>query len=93
MTSLFISTLIVGWLEFYKIIRMPFRLTAYAGTGKPDADCLNVPPPITPLLSIPILSMGYPLLLEKPPGLTRPQMYEMIRVMDPQIIKLLHVDV
>jgi hypothetical protein len=32
MTSLFISTLIVGWLEFYKIIRMPFRI-AVIGCG------------------------------------------------------------
>lgn len=49
---------------------------------KPDAVCLNVPPPLTPIFTIPILRMGYPLLLEKPPGLTEADVDEMIHVAD-----------
>ena len=48
----------------------------------PDSVCLNVPPPLTPVLTTQILRMGYPLLLEKPPGLTKTDVDEMIRVAD-----------
>jgi myo-inositol 2-dehydrogenase / D-chiro-inositol 1-dehydrogenase len=37
---------------------------------KPQAVCLLVPPAVTTPLSCQILMMGYPLLIEKPPGLT-----------------------
>ena len=37
---------------------------------RPQAVCLLVPPAITAPLTCQILMMGYPLLLEKPPGLT-----------------------
>ncbi len=37
---------------------------------RPDAVCLIVPPSKTCQLTCQILSMGFPLLLEKPPGLT-----------------------
>jgi myo-inositol 2-dehydrogenase / D-chiro-inositol 1-dehydrogenase len=36
----------------------------------PDAVCLLVPPSVTAPLTCQILMMGYPLLIEKPPGLT-----------------------
>jgi myo-inositol 2-dehydrogenase/D-chiro-inositol 1-dehydrogenase len=37
---------------------------------QPDAVCLNVPPPATREIGCMILEEGYPLLTEKPPGLT-----------------------
>jgi predicted dehydrogenase len=37
---------------------------------KPDAVVAAVPPPITPSVASLVLKLGYPLLLEKPPGLS-----------------------
>ncbi len=45
---------------------------------KPDAVCLNVPPPVTAALACQVLRLGYPLLLEKPPGLTAEEVDAMI---------------
>ncbi len=39
-------------------------------TESPDAVCLAVPPPLTCQIGCDILALGYPLLMEKPPGLT-----------------------
>ena len=38
---------------------------------KPDAVCLNAPVPLTAVLSCEILRLGFPLILEKPPGRNR----------------------
>lgn len=38
-------------------------------TVKPDAVCLNAPAHLTMQLAQPILELGYPLLIEKPPGI------------------------
>lgn len=45
---------------------------------KPDAVCLIVPEPLTCELSCEILKMGYPLLMEKPPGRTTEEIDRMI---------------
>jgi myo-inositol 2-dehydrogenase/D-chiro-inositol 1-dehydrogenase len=37
---------------------------------KPDAVCLNVPPEVSCSIGCDILRAGYPLMIEKPPGLT-----------------------
>jgi predicted dehydrogenase len=47
---------------------------------KPDAVCLNVPPTLTCQLTCVILRMRYPLLLEKPPGVTVDEIDQMIAV-------------
>lgn len=44
----------------------------------PDAVCLLVPPAVTAALACQILLMGYPLLIEKPPGLTAAETDRMI---------------
>jgi myo-inositol 2-dehydrogenase / D-chiro-inositol 1-dehydrogenase len=45
---------------------------------RPQAVCLLVPPAVTAPLTCQVLMMGYPLLLEKPPGLTAQKTDEMI---------------
>jgi len=45
---------------------------------RPDAVCLAVPEKLTAQLSIEIMQNGYPLLMEKPPGLTRAETLRMI---------------
>ena len=47
-------------------------------TEHPDAVCLLVPPAITAGLACEILTMKYPLMMEKPPGLTVDQTDQMI---------------
>lgn len=47
-------------------------------TEKPDAVCLFVPPPSICELSCVILELGYPLLLEKPPGMNVAELDRMI---------------
>jgi myo-inositol 2-dehydrogenase/D-chiro-inositol 1-dehydrogenase len=47
---------------------------------KPDAVCLVVPVNLTASLSLKIMTKGYPLLLEKPPGMNRHETMEMIRL-------------
>jgi myo-inositol 2-dehydrogenase / D-chiro-inositol 1-dehydrogenase len=49
---------------------------------KPDVVCLNVPPMLISSMTCQILRMGYPLLLEKPPGLTKAEIQDMIRTAD-----------
>ncbi|MDO8971533.1 MAG: Gfo/Idh/MocA family oxidoreductase, partial [Saprospiraceae bacterium] len=44
----------------------------------PDVVCLLVPPTVTAPLTCQILMMGYPLLMEKPPGLTVVETDQMI---------------
>jgi predicted dehydrogenase len=44
----------------------------------PDAVCLVVPPSVTPQIACQILLMKYPLLIEKPPGLTVDETDQMI---------------
>jgi myo-inositol 2-dehydrogenase/D-chiro-inositol 1-dehydrogenase len=46
---------------------------------KPDAVCLVVPVNLTFSLSLKIMGKGYPLLLEKPPGLNSKETMELIR--------------
>ena len=46
----------------------------------PDAVCLFVPPALICELSCQILELGYPLLLEKPPGMTVAELDRMIAV-------------
>lgn len=45
---------------------------------RPDAVCLLVPPALTCQLTCQVLEMRYPLLLEKPPGLTAAEIDRMI---------------
>jgi len=45
---------------------------------KPDAVCLLVPPHVTAKLAVRVLDLGYPLLVEKPPGLTKEETLHMI---------------
>jgi myo-inositol 2-dehydrogenase / D-chiro-inositol 1-dehydrogenase len=47
-------------------------------TESPDAVCLVVPPAVTCALACQILEMRFPLLLEKPPGLTTAEIDRMI---------------
>ncbi len=47
-------------------------------TERPDAVCLVVPPAMTCTLTCQVLEMGFPLLLEKPPGLTTEEIDRMI---------------
>ena len=49
---------------------------------KPDAVCLLVPPQLICELTCQILELGYPLLLEKPPGMTVIELDQMIDVAD-----------
>lgn len=49
---------------------------------KPDAVCLNVMPDQTVELAVGILQMGFPLILEKPPGLTVEEVDRLIAVAD-----------
>ena len=46
---------------------------------QPEAVCLNVPPASTAELTQQILRLGYPLLLEKPPGMNRDEIEAMMR--------------
>lgn len=46
---------------------------------KPDAVCLVVPYQLTAQLAVAILEKGYPLLMEKPPGMTRQETLRMIK--------------
>lgn len=45
---------------------------------KPDAVCLVAPVSLTMPLSVRIMEMGYPLIMEKPPGLNREETLKMI---------------
>jgi len=45
---------------------------------KPDAVCLLVPPHVTAKLAVRVLELGYPLLVEKPPGLTKEETLHII---------------
>ena len=45
---------------------------------RPDAVCLNAPVNLTAELAAEILDLGYPLILEKPPGLNREQTQNML---------------
>ncbi|NLO83283.1 MAG: Gfo/Idh/MocA family oxidoreductase [Clostridiales bacterium] len=47
-------------------------------TEKPDAVCLVVPEHLTASLSVRILEKGYPLMMEKPPGLNYAEIKRMI---------------
>ena len=47
-------------------------------TERPDAVCLVSPVPVTCELSCRIMSMGYPLMMEKPPGRTLEELDRMI---------------
>ena len=49
-------------------------------TEAPDAVCLVVPPEITCQLACQVMKMGFPLLVEKPPGLTTAEIDQMIDV-------------
>ena len=44
----------------------------------PNAVCLAVPPPLTCAIGCQVLAAGYPLLLEKPPGLDRAEVDRLI---------------
>jgi predicted dehydrogenase len=46
-------------------------MDAMLDTERPDAVCLIAPVHLTAELAVRVLAKGYPLLLEKPPGLTR----------------------
>ncbi len=46
---------------------------------KPDAVCLVVTPELTSSLSVEILEKGYPLIMEKPPGLNRKETEKVIK--------------
>jgi myo-inositol 2-dehydrogenase/D-chiro-inositol 1-dehydrogenase len=48
-------------------------------TEKPDAVCMVVPAHLTSTLAVKILEKGYPLLLEKPPGMNRNETIDIIR--------------
>lgn len=47
-------------------------------TEKPDAVCLVVSVEVTAKLAVRILEMGYPIITEKPPGMTKEQTLQMI---------------
>ncbi|NLW49989.1 MAG: Gfo/Idh/MocA family oxidoreductase [Candidatus Brocadiaceae bacterium] len=47
-------------------------------TERPDAVCLVSPVPVTCELSCRVMSMGYPLMMEKPPGRTPEELEQMI---------------
>ena len=49
-------------------------------TERPDAVSLVVPVSLTERLSIQVMEMGYPVILEKPPGMDREQTLRMIEV-------------
>lgn len=49
-------------------------------TEKPDAVSLVVPVPLTERLSIQVMEMGIPVILEKPPGMNREQTLRMMEV-------------
>lgn len=49
---------------------------------EPDAVCLIAPVELTCSLAVRILEKGYPLMLEKPPGLTRRETLQMIEAAD-----------
>lgn len=51
-------------------------------TERPDAVCLMAPEPLTSELSCRILSRGYPLIMEKPPGRTTAEIDRMIAAAD-----------
>jgi len=51
-------------------------------TERPDAVCLVSPVPVTCELSCKVMSMGYPLLMEKPPGRTLEELERMIAAAD-----------
>ena len=47
---------------------------------KPDAVCLTVPYNVIPMIAIDIMNMGFPLIVEKPPGVTRQAVASIIEV-------------
>lgn len=49
---------------------------------RPDAVCLNVPPPVTAGIACQVLRLGYPLLLEKPPGMNETEIDLIIAAAD-----------
>lgn len=51
-------------------------------TEKPDAVCLVVPEHLTAQISIQIMEKGYPLIMEKPPGLNKQETEMMILAAD-----------
>ena len=53
-------------------------IDAMLDSEKPDAVCLIVPVSLTAELSIQVIEKGYPLIMEKPPGLNREQTMRMI---------------
>lgn len=52
-----------GFSRYYTNFRLMLK------REKPDAVCLLVPPEVTASLAVEIMRMGFPLLVEKPPGL------------------------
>jgi myo-inositol 2-dehydrogenase/D-chiro-inositol 1-dehydrogenase len=60
---------------FRRYYNDPFQMLE---AERPDAVCLLVPPAVTTPLSCQILMMNYPLLIEKPPGLTAAQTDQII---------------
>lgn len=47
---------------------------------KPDTVCLLVPPDVTANLAVRVLELGYPLLLEKPPGVVKEETLHMMEI-------------
>lgn len=54
------------------------RVDAMLAAERPDAVILAVPPAVTCAAALPILAAGFPLLLEKPPGLNPPELDRLI---------------
>ncbi|WP_186445585.1 Gfo/Idh/MocA family protein [Paenibacillus cremeus] len=49
---------------------------------QPDAVCLVVPEPLTAAMSVQVMELGFPLMMEKPPGLSREEAISMIDASD-----------
>jgi myo-inositol 2-dehydrogenase/D-chiro-inositol 1-dehydrogenase len=61
-----------GYGRFYTDVR------GMLSAEKPDAVIAAVPPPITPSVASLVLKLGFPLLLEKPPGLSPAELEQLI---------------
>jgi myo-inositol 2-dehydrogenase / D-chiro-inositol 1-dehydrogenase len=68
--------------EQFGFARSYADFAAMLSAERPDAVCLAVPPQLTCALGCEILRLGYPLLMEKPPGLTTTETDRLIAAAD-----------
>jgi myo-inositol 2-dehydrogenase/D-chiro-inositol 1-dehydrogenase len=68
----------VTFKDYFGFARHYTNFVEMLNTEKPDAVCLVIPVGLTAQLSTRIMEMGYPLMMEKPPGLDKEEALRML---------------